>query len=503
MANWAALVSPLSISGSRLSDGTPNASGQVWLFQPGTATPVNGYSDAAATTIVTQPIVLTDGGLLNRSDLPGGLFVTQPVRLYIEDVNGTAVSDMTYIPATAGDVGISNEATTATTLDQWITQAQTSTGGTDFNYLIANGQTPRPIGATITELAVSVKAFGAKGDGIAIDTTSIQSAMNFVKAEGGGVVYFPPGTYLIDQAITLSSADGVTVLGAGIAATVVTSTHATANAFTFSSCDSLTIEGIRVSHSATSTGSAFSLTSCPNFYITRAGSYSGPTGVYRYGFYLDTCVIGTIVGAKVIGPAADASARAMVLTSSTNVRSVNSFFTAAGGYGLEAIGSAGNIGFFGCGGTTPRFANGLTGTIFDFYNCTFADYSVATATIPLIRTFGGAIQASATSSAVGAAQTPSLIAGDEVILTAASGGAGIVTVNAPAVLPPTTTDAANLYWNFVFKNASGGAVTWTLNAVFVVSAAIPTTDAHTIGVRFRWDRTTSKLREVSRADTVT
>jgi hypothetical protein len=76
-------------------------------------------------------------------------------------------------------------------------------------------------------------------------------------------------------------------------------------------------------------------------------------------------------------------------------------------------------------------------------------------------------------------------------------------VNAPAILPGTLSDDTNLYWDFVFKNAAGGAVTWTLNAVYVVNAAIPTTDAHTISVRFRWDRTTSKLRECSRSDTVT
>ncbi len=158
--------------------------------------------------------------------------------------------------------------------------------------------------------------------------------------------------------------------------------------------------------------------------------------------------------------------------------------------------------------TGVEFLNGLSGTGFEFIGsptlatCT-TPFLVSTATLPVYRQWGNGIDASSTSSAVGAAQTPFLYKGNEVLLTAASGGAGTVTVNAPAVLPGTSTADVNLYWDFIFKNASAGAVTWTLNAVFVVNAAIPTTDAHTIAVRFRWDRATSKLRECSRADTVT
>ena len=46
---------------------------------------------------------------------------------------------------------------------------------------------------------VSVKAFGAKGDGNADDTKAIQAAMN----QGGATVYFPVGRYRISQTITI------------------------------------------------------------------------------------------------------------------------------------------------------------------------------------------------------------------------------------------------------------------------------------------------------------
>lgn len=64
----------------------------------------------------------------------------------------------------------------------------------------------------------NVKEFGAQGDGNTLDTASIQSAIDDCSACGGGVVYFPAGTYLsgtlrLKSNITLDLAASAVLLG--------------------------------------------------------------------------------------------------------------------------------------------------------------------------------------------------------------------------------------------------------------------------------------------------
>ena len=61
---------------------------------------------------------------------------------------------------------------------------------------------------------VSVKDFGAVGDGVTDDRAAFQSAINAVVASGGGVIYVPPGTY---QFVSFASINGnnVQIVGAG------------------------------------------------------------------------------------------------------------------------------------------------------------------------------------------------------------------------------------------------------------------------------------------------
>ena len=76
------------------------------------------------------------------------------------------------------------------------------------------GAVNRAINLKLAE-QVSVKDFGAVGDGITNDTTAIQAAIDTLNSNGGGTLNVPTGTYLIDTInvksnIYILCADGVT-----------------------------------------------------------------------------------------------------------------------------------------------------------------------------------------------------------------------------------------------------------------------------------------------------
>lgn len=62
-------------------------------------------------------------------------------------------------------------------------------------------------------VTISVKDYGAKGDGTTDDTTSIQAALDAVNTAGGGTVNFPVGIYKITAALVLH--DHVSLVGTG------------------------------------------------------------------------------------------------------------------------------------------------------------------------------------------------------------------------------------------------------------------------------------------------
>lgn len=501
---YAALIAPLVFSGSRKSDGSANATGVVYFYRPGTLTPVNVYADANAETYVTAPLTLDNGGRVPFDTYPDGLFATQPVRVLIQGTDGLTVSDVTFIPATAGNVGVNNDYfPDATTLDEVLTEAGTSFGGEAFQYQESGGATARPAQDKFREQGISVKDFGAVGDGIADDTSAIQEAMDRATTLSTNVT-FPAGSYAISQALNLLNATGVRLIGAGQGTVTITQSNGATGVFVLTSCTDASVESMSLAHSGTSSnaGVAFILCVRPtvldvamddNFAYGAGFTGTGQTNARIDGSYLT----GSTYGVQLTN---------VIKCSITNTQINNLVGSALFIEGTTSTVYVGNCSFAATNGIV--FNTGLTGTMFTVEGCPLLgsntvvpiDMSALTAD-PLLRQWGNRVDGAVYSAAIGNTLTILRAAGEDNTLVAASGGAGTQTVAEP--LPRPTGSMRNLFLTTRFKNASGGAVTWSLNAIFVAASAIPTTDGHTINVRWLWDGTATKWREVSRSDTVT
>jgi hypothetical protein len=122
-------------------------------------------------------------------------------------------------------VGASKRTTGKSVWDLWFTQ------NAALDWKVKVGATtktlPNWIGET-TGMLFNVKgpAYGAVGDGVADDTSAINAAITAAGAAGpgGGIVFLPPGTYLINAALTLDA--GVSLMGSGPHATIIKMNHA-------------------------------------------------------------------------------------------------------------------------------------------------------------------------------------------------------------------------------------------------------------------------------------
>ncbi|MFJ9353769.1 glycosyl hydrolase family 28-related protein [Streptomyces mirabilis] len=160
------------------------------------------------------------------------------------------------------------------------------------------------LGASVTDLqankvdrselpSLNVKTTGATGNGVADDTTAIQSAINQANTAGGGVVYFPAGTYKLTSALTIYSK--VHLVGDGQTVSKLNQTSTSANAITGTDLLDVSITKLRVTGPGSGTGNGI--------YLTRS---SADAGVFFHledvfveefgadGIYLSQPVVSTI-----------------------------------------------------------------------------------------------------------------------------------------------------------------------------------------------------------------
>jgi len=167
-------------------DGQPLDNGYVWIgvrnLDPQT-NPVNVFWDAALTVAAPRPI-RTIGGYPSRNGAPGRLYVgADDYSVRVTNKNGTFVygapeaSERLPFSLISGNLGSD--------------RVRFQPAGA--------GAVATTVQSKLREF-VSVKDFGAVGDGVADDTAAIQAAIDFA---GSRDVFFPTASYKISSSLVL------------------------------------------------------------------------------------------------------------------------------------------------------------------------------------------------------------------------------------------------------------------------------------------------------------
>jgi hypothetical protein len=178
-------------------NGVPLNGGKVYVYSPGTTTDKVSYTVPAATggTENTQPVVLNARGEAN-------IYVIGDCKITVTDSLDNLIYTLDNVRDLEYDLAASISASLA------------ASAGSSLVGFIQSGTSAvaRTVQAKERDI-VSVKDFGAVGNGVTDDTAEIQAAITAMEAAGGGKIYFPSGTYVITSALSISGAYPIQLIG--------------------------------------------------------------------------------------------------------------------------------------------------------------------------------------------------------------------------------------------------------------------------------------------------
>ena len=171
-------------------DGQPLQDGYIWFGSaslPAISNPITVYWDPALTIAAAQPI-RTSGGYPMRAGTPAQIYVSvSDYSILVQNKNGSLVYSSLNVTKRYSSALV--------TFVQSGANAVARTSQSKMRDM------------------VSVKDFGAVGDGVTDDTAAIQAAVNYASGLIGGEVIFPPGKYVVAGQISLGE---VRLTGPGV-----------------------------------------------------------------------------------------------------------------------------------------------------------------------------------------------------------------------------------------------------------------------------------------------
>lgn len=241
---------------------------------------VRGVITAAHHNTLAAAIVATQNRLLSleSDDLPatlenkaftsptvtGGMNVTGTVSATAFVGNGAGITGLTG--ATGGVSNTGSTTIAADTDGKGVGKISFQTGSPGVERMSIEADGSVHIGGQAVSVPFNVRTYGAVGDGTANDTSAVNAAIAALNSAGGGVLYFPRGTYKVASALTTITAPFI-VRGDGAAnartagasnfasATRINFTSATARLFTVTAMSGK-FEHIALVNTAGSTPSA-------------------------------------------------------------------------------------------------------------------------------------------------------------------------------------------------------------------------------------------------------
>lgn len=187
-------ASPIPVANQQFLDcrnGTclPLNGGKLFSYVAGTTTPKVTYVDSAGVTANTNPVILNSSGFNAAGSGNAGVWIRGACYKFI-------LKDSTNVVLWTQDNVCNQSSLQVAAL---IATLASAGGAATIGYQYPNG-TVRTVQSRLTD-SVSVKDFGAVGDGVADDTAAIQSAIT-ATATTHSCLIFDGGTYNITGTLT-------------------------------------------------------------------------------------------------------------------------------------------------------------------------------------------------------------------------------------------------------------------------------------------------------------